>query len=174
MLVNCHKSKKIQVLFTVATILWMLLIFSFSMEPGNESTETSSGVTRFVARIFISDFETWPKKEQQELLSRWSYPVRKCGHLTEYAVLGFFVYGTFYSYGMKRKKCFLLAFSVAILYACSDEIHQYFIPERACRVFDVFVDSCGAVLGILIFAALLALINLIVLKRKNKVKNPQS
>ena len=41
-------------------------------------------------------------------------------------------------------------------------------------MFDVFVDSCGAVLGILIFAALLALINLIVLKRKNKVKNPQS
>lgn len=150
MLVNCHKSKKIQVLFTVATILWMLLIFSFSMEPGNESTETSSGVTRFVARIFISDFETWPEKEQQELLSRWSYPVRKCGHLTEYAVLGFFVYGTFYSYGMKRKKCFLLAVSVAILYACSDEIHQYFIPGRDGKALDVCIDSIGIYIGSLL------------------------
>lgn len=151
MLDNRYKSKKIRIMFTVATILWMLLIFSFSMEPGNESTETSSGVTRFVARIFISDFETWPEKEQQELLSRWSYPVRKFGHLTEYAVLGFFAYGTFYSYGFKRKKCFLLAFSVAILYACSDEIHQYFIPGRDGKALDVCIDSIGSLIGILLF-----------------------
>lgn len=29
------------------------------------------------------------------------------------------------------------------LYACSDEFHQYFVPGRSCKFFDVCVDSTG-------------------------------
>ena len=37
------------------------------------------------------------------------------------------------------------------LYACSDELHQYFVPGRSCRFFDVCVDSTGAFFGALLF-----------------------
>ena len=37
------------------------------------------------------------------------------------------------------------------LYACSDELHQYFVPGRSCKFFDVCVDSTGAFFGALLF-----------------------
>ena len=50
------------------------------------------------------------------------------------------------------------------LVSLSDEVHQIFVPGRACRIFDVFVDSCGASFGILIFL----LITLLIIKIKDK------
>lgn len=38
-----------------------------------------------------------------------------------------------------------------ILYAVTDEIHQYFVPGRSCRLFDVGVDSLGILFGALLF-----------------------
>ena len=38
----------------------------------------------------------------------------------------------------------LLPVGVSGLYAVTDEIHQYFVPGRACRLLDVTVDTCGA------------------------------
>ena len=34
-----------------------------------------------------------------------------------------------------------------LLYAASDEIHQYFIGGRAMRVLDVFIDYTGALVS---------------------------
>ena len=36
----------------------------------------------------------------------------------------------------------------AVLYAASDEIHQYFIAGRACQLRDVFVDFVAAAVGV--------------------------
>lgn len=38
-----------------------------------------------------------------------------------------------------------------VLYAVSDELHQYFVPGRACRWFDVGVDTAGILLGTFLF-----------------------
>lgn len=40
---------------------------------------------------------------------------------------------------------------ICFLYALSDEIHQYFVPGRACRVFDVIVDTSGSVFFCLMY-----------------------
>ena len=153
----------------------MVLIFCFSAQDASESDKTSDSFTVKVLSTVSSKFNDLDKEKQAEVVDSLAFPVRKAAHFSIYFVLGIFSALTFIS--VKRIKFYynsLFAFLLCAFYSVSDEIHQYFIPERACRVFDVFVDSCGAVLGILIFAALLALINLIVLKRKNKVKNPQS
>ena len=36
-------------------------------------------------------------------------------------------------------------------YACTDELHQYFIPERASKFTDVIIDCVGAFIGIMIY-----------------------
>jgi VanZ family protein len=36
------------------------------------------------------------------------------------------------------------------LYAVTDEIHQAFVPERACALMDVGIDSAGALFGCLL------------------------
>lgn len=51
----------------------------------------------------------------------------------------------------KKWKIFLRAEVFCALYACSDELHQYFVPGRSCRFFDVCVDSTGAFFGALLF-----------------------
>ena len=42
----------------------------------------------------------------------------------------------------------VFAWIIAVLYACTDEVHQMFVPGRACRLFDLAVDAAGAVAGI--------------------------
>ncbi len=54
----------------------------------------------------------------------------------------------------------------AVLYSVSDEIHQYFVPGRACRIFDVGVDSLGALTGILAFVLAVVIINSAVLRHR--------
>ena len=45
---------------------------------------------------------------------------------------------------------FGISFVLGIVYATSDEIHQYFVPGRACMIEDVFIDTLGVILGILL------------------------
>jgi len=43
-----------------------------------------------------------------------------------------------------------LAFTYCFLYACSDEIHQLFVPGRSGKFTDVLIDSAGALLAVLL------------------------
>jgi VanZ family protein len=54
--------------------------------------------------------------------------------------------------GPKRAlwKSALLALVIASAYGASDELHQYFVPNRNCDPFDWVTDSCGALLGVLL------------------------
>ena len=63
-------------------------------------------------------------------------------HVAEYTILGGLLYIGFNSLGRKTKeKAFTLAVLVASLYGASDEIHQYFVPNRYCDIKDFLADS---------------------------------
>ena len=49
------------------------------------------------------------------------------------------------------KKLVLLSVFLAFLYACSDEIHQLFVPGRSGQVSDVLLDTLGSFTGIMIY-----------------------
>lgn len=108
----------------------------------------------------------------QELMSSLNFPFlnlidhnvfRKFAHFAEFAALGFNLCGAFHFTFPKIKSFY--AMIPCVLYAAADEIHQYFVPDRACRIFDVFVDSLGSLTGILFLLLLLFLIS------KNKKNN---
>jgi len=65
----------------------------------------------------------------------WNHFVRKCAHFAEYAILTFCVWQVLGQRGWTAL--------VALLYACSDEFHQSFIPNRGSRVTDVLIDGLG-------------------------------
>ena len=46
-----------------------------------------------------------------------------------------------------------LGWGIAVLYSVTDEIHQMFVPGRACMFTDILIDSAGALTGVLLFAA---------------------
>ena len=62
--------------------------------------------------------------------------------------------------GRKNYLLFFAGFLMVVAYAISDEIHQYFVPWRFCDIFDVYVDTVGIIVAMIIYLT-------IVLWRKN-------
>jgi VanZ family protein len=116
-----------------------------SHSPSEESSKLSDSFIEktFLKVIKVLDKEAKPKK----ILAVLKTPVRKLAHFTEYFILGILMFSTLKCYGVKDATFALI---ICIIYACTDEVHQYFIPGRACRLFDVFIDSLGSFFGILI------------------------
>ncbi|KMW24635.1 hypothetical protein HMPREF0977_01630 [Clostridium sp. 1_1_41A1FAA] len=72
---------------------------------------------------------------------------------------------------LSKKKTFFIALLISVLYAISDEIHQYFVPGRACQFRDVMIDSCGALFGIAVIIILKKIVNKIKIIYNNKNTN---
>ena len=61
-----------------------------------------------------------------------------------YHLVIFFLLSFFLSISIlqgKNKIFILMAISMAVLYALSDELHQFFVPGRSFALFDIFLDS---------------------------------
>lgn len=130
-------------LSVICTASCMVTIFYFSSQSGEASKALSNG------------FLTW-------LLDKLPFAIthaflRKIAHFSEFALLGALLSLTFF-FGFGTKK-HILPFCVGVLYAISDEIHQIWVPGRACRVFDVFIDTLGVLTGILVIVLFLFIVN---------------
>lgn len=73
--------------------------------------------------------------------------VRKTAHIFEYFVLGILMLNVLRYYCKPSFKLVILSAMLCILYACTDEIHQLFVPGRTGKIIDVFIDSIGIILG---------------------------
>lgn len=117
---------------------WMGMIFYMSSQPGGESGAFSKMVLEFLAswgldlRAFFGDHAFWV--------------IRKMAHFTEYFILYFLMWLALGSLTQWPRKA-LVAFFVTVLYACADEFHQLFVPNRVGDVLDVAIDSLGAAFG---------------------------
>jgi VanZ family protein len=74
-------------------------------------------------------------------LGTWDLALRKLGHATEYAVLGFLL--------LRALGSELPAFVAGVAYAASDELHQHFVHGRHAAAYDVAIDALGVLLGVL-------------------------
>ena len=85
---------------------------------------------------------------------KYPYPflsVDKLAHVVEYAILGYLVARAF-GYGLhERKILFVRSVTVCVLYGISDELHQWFVPNRVVSVIDILADIFGSFLGIGIY-----------------------
>jgi len=80
--------------------------------------------------------------------------VRKCAHVSEYAVLALLAWRAFKSPGRQvlapwswPMASWVLLF--VFLYAASDEFHQRFVPSREASFTDVLLDSSGGVFALI-------------------------
>lgn len=142
----------------LAVFFWLLAaacagcIFWLSSKNGNQSQNMSDSVRGILMKLF------------GPLLN--SFIVRKFAHFFEYAVLGFLIGCALFL--SRRRFSPITAVICSALYSISDEIHQYFVPGRACRIFDVGVDTLGALTGTLILALIILIVNSIAIRRKEK------
>jgi len=77
----------------------------------------------------------------------YDFVLRKAGHVFEYFIFTFLLYRAFRgSFKLNALGLIALPAFCALVYACSDEWHQLFVPGRCCCVKDVFIDSIGIIL----------------------------
>lgn len=114
----------------------MAIIFSLSAQNGIDSQMLSDNFTFFLGLpLSVVNF------------------IRKTAHFLEFTGLAVLIYNALYrTFGFFRP---FLSFLLTAVYAASDEFHQLFVDGRACRLFDFFIDCCGAATGIAVLTVLI-------------------
>lgn len=162
-----------QTIFLILTIMWMIIIFSFSARPADESQNDSFQAGMVIGDIFIPGFEQWDESARKEFVEKIDYPVRKTAHASEYALLALLVSGVcIQKKGEKTKKKTagekLIPWGAATIFAATDEFHQLFVPGRSGQLSDVMLDSVGALAGIVLLTVIQILIRRIRSSFKDK------
>jgi VanZ family protein len=131
--------------FWLPVLLWMALIFTASSDS-HSSARSWNLVEPILHWLF--PVMSQPHIEDIHLF------IRKCAHLTEYAILALLLWRALH---VSKNK--LPAWSwpkvggtllLVFLYAATDEFHQSFVPTRTARVSDVFIDTAGGAIGLLV------------------------
>jgi VanZ family protein len=147
------KQKVFAVLSFLLTFALMCVIFYLSNQQAQESDELSNSM--------ISEIKSIAGVNIPALI------IRKAAHMCEYALLAFLFSNSFYLINLKKRN--ISALVCTFLYACSDELHQLFVPGRLGSPVDVLIDTSAAVIGIAAFFVLLKIIKKY--RRKKDVRN---
>src|SRR6185295_5220590 len=125
---------------------WMGVIFLMSTDLGS-----SAHTSRFIRPLLL-----WLNPQvSPETIAAVQTVVRKCGHLSEYAVLGLLVLRAVrvtqrIARGVWSARAAGTAWLLCAAFAASDEYHQTFVASRTPAVGDVLIDSAGALMGMLL------------------------
>lgn len=152
-------------LFVISVVLllsWCAVIVFFSAGTGDESQSLSDGVIAKLVAFLQPGFAQLPEAQQIEIIDVWSFPIRKLAHFSEYFVLSGLAVNALWRArsvfpqlnGLSTARICIAAVAFCALYACTDEFHQIFVDGRAGRLFDVGVDTAGAIAFCLAFAVI--------------------
>lgn len=144
--------------YGVLSIMMMAVIFAFSSMNGDLSSSQSNGIALWLGGHLIDGFQQMSDVEKLAAIHAWTYPIRKAAHVTEYAVLGGLLVATFRQAAVLHDaaaahmplKVWAGAIIIAVLYACTDELHQVFVPGREGQPTDVLIDTAGILVGSLV------------------------
>jgi VanZ family protein len=105
---------------------------------------------------FIVPFLRWLKPNiSPETLGSIHFIIRKCAHVSEYAVLALLLLrGATFMTNLKWSMSILCVsvWVACVFVAATDEFHQTFVRSRGASARDIMIDSAGAIVGLLIGA----------------------
>ncbi|MCD7814784.1 MAG: VanZ family protein [Lachnospiraceae bacterium] len=143
--------KLLKPLSFIPALVLMFVIFSFSSQDGDTSSNLSYEVSYTIVEAgnVILDADLQPS-EISSLATRFNGVVRKLAHMTEYFALAVAVSFPLYVYGLRGLPLMLVAGLFCVAFAASDEFHQSFVDGRGPGVRDVLIDSFGVFWGIVL------------------------
>ena len=148
--IDNSRNQKIHILITLAV---MVFIFIQSALPGELSGAESSIVVRFIYWLGSAAGLSGLTDMDADTIH---IIVRKLAHFLEYMLLGgCLVVNTHDWYEEKWEhdvtdglwRPVHISWIIGVIYASTDEIHQFFVPDRACSLRDVCIDSAGVAVG---------------------------
>ncbi len=135
----------------IPAVLMMYVILGFSGQNGVDSAQLSYKVTEKLITIASDVTDKNLNAEEIDLYVEKYHPyVRKLAHFSEYMLLAVTVAFPLYVYGMRGIWLTLFAGAFCVGFACLDEYRQSFSFGRTPSKKDVFIDSCGVFVGILL------------------------
>ena len=141
-----------RIVLFILIIFMMCIIFKFSSSNGEDSTKQSMGLIGKTIGVFAEIINPSISDDEKLILyEKYHIPVRKIAHIREYFILCLLVCMFFDTYNISYIKVIVYSFIFCFLYACSDEIHQLFVPGRSGNIKDVFIDSIGIFFVIVIY-----------------------
>ncbi len=148
------KITKRQFLFIIVALVWMGVIFWFSSNTGSDSSAQSGSIVDLISKYFFPQLAKWFSVSQEAFSDIATLLVRKSAHALEYLLLCLLIFGCLYGRRSLLRTA-STAWILTVCYAASDEIHQYFVPDRACRAADVLIDGTGAAIGLIVLCLIL-------------------
>lgn len=135
----------------IPAILLMMMIYHFSAQPADVSSQLSCKVSYKIVEtadyVFETNLDYW---QMDSWAQRIHGVTRKLAHMTEYFALAIAVSFPLYVYGVHGILLMLLAGMICVGFAAGDEYHQSFISGRSPSVRDVGIDSFGIFWGIIL------------------------
>jgi hypothetical protein len=130
--------------YWLPVLFWMTFIF-----VGSTDLMSAEHTSRFIGPVL-----RWFAPEIGEgTIALVQLVVRKCAHLSEYAILAALLYRAFRQGSDRLWRAAALAFLVAAICASLDEFHQSFIASRTGSSWDVMIDCVGASIGLALCVA---------------------
>ena len=136
-----------KIIKTLLLVAWMAVIYMFSAQNGQASTNTSNAVIQTIYNIL--NYVLNMNILFSEFVIKSGHFIRKLAHFSEFFILGVLAVVTIKEYIANRFVLYSIIFCG--VYALSDELHQLFVDSRACSLTDVCIDISGALLGILLY-----------------------
>jgi hypothetical protein len=127
-------------LYLLLVIGIMVLIFWFSDQDATQSGQMSNSLLVWIVEDVL---------HQSAVPAIGSVLIRKSAHFCVYGCLGAST-ALLVSECRPKRFAFLWSWLIPVVYACTDELHQYFVPGRSCEFRDVCIDSAGALLGVVL------------------------
>ena len=133
----------------ILLILTFFQIFRFSNQNGEKSSGISRKITTAVTKN-VKKTQELDKNKQEEVLGKIEKVIRKLAHFSIYMVVGILMMLLMNTYKIKQFDRIAISLITGIVYASSDEIHQFFIPGRSAMITDVMIDTLGVAVGIVL------------------------
>ncbi len=134
-----------KIILIVLLIIWMITVYCFSNQKGETSGNASGKVIKAILKIFTKDVS-------EEQVQKLQLPIRKLAHFTIYAIGGVLAIILLNQYNIPLVQKVIYSQLIITIYAATDEFHQRFIPGRTASIWDVLIDSAGALTAILIIS----------------------
>lgn len=162
--------KTLKSITSIIVVIWMICVFQFSNESSDQTKNTSGNFTKNIVN-FISQFTELSETEKEELTQKFNPYIRKFAHYSLYTIGGILIIINLKQYkNLKNKKQIIISLIIGVIYSISDEIHQYFIPGRACKLKDIYIDSLGILTGIVLVLLVIKLYQILSTKNRGEYK----
>ena len=152
----------------ILLIIMYIVIFSFSNQDGEKSGSLSFYISEKCVSFFNSlSNRNWTETMMQGMAEYFENPIRKLAHFGEYTCMGILIFNVVSPWIKQGKTLYIIITIWVFLSASADEIHQLYVPGRYGNFWDVLLDTCGGIFGIVVCVIISNMKKNVIFKKKD-------